>query len=58
MDDKPGLVGITFIRDIRPRDTSVIYPSGSHWLVDPATAAGLIMAGVAVKAPNQLPQTP
>jgi hypothetical protein len=53
MGGRPDLVWIEFIRDIGFGGQSANYRSGSQWRVDPATAAGLILMGAAVRLPVQ-----
>lgn len=56
MKDRPDLVWIKFIRDVRLGDNSVDYCSGSQWQVDAATASALIVMGAAVRIPIQQTQ--
>jgi hypothetical protein len=42
-------VTIKFVRDFQTSDGSVNYTKDSECLVDPATAAALLLAGAAVK---------
>ena len=42
-------VTIKFVRDFQTSDGSTNYTKGSECLVDPATAAALLLAGAAVK---------
>lgn len=43
-------VTIKFVRDLRVSDAPVIYTKDSEFSVHPATAAALLLAGVAVMA--------
>jgi len=49
MNSSKDPVWILFITDIESRDKLLQYSSGSHWQVDPVTAAALILAGAAVR---------
>jgi hypothetical protein len=49
IDDSSDWVRIRFIRDFQPSDKSVSYRSGSELLLDPVSAAALIMVGAAVR---------
>lgn len=49
MNGDSGLVWITFTTDFEFRNNAVSYNRGSRCLVDPATAAALVLVGAAVK---------